>query len=31
LEDQGVDGRVGSEWFLERLAEEYRVNPAGSG
>jgi hypothetical protein len=31
LEDQGVDGRMGSEWILERLAAECRLDPVGSG
>jgi hypothetical protein len=31
LEDQGVDGRMGSEWKDGRLARECRVDPFGSG
>jgi hypothetical protein len=31
LKDQGVDGRMGSEWILVRLVEECTVNPVGSG
>jgi hypothetical protein len=31
LEDQGVDGGMGSEWILGRLAGGCRVDPAGSG
>jgi hypothetical protein len=31
LEDQGVDGRMGSEWILGRLLEACRVDPVGSG
>jgi hypothetical protein len=31
LEEQGVDGRKGSEWILGRLAGECRVDPVGSG
>jgi hypothetical protein len=31
LEDQGIDGRIGSEWVLGRLAGGYRVDPVGSG
>jgi hypothetical protein len=31
LEDQGVDGRMGSEWILGRLAGGVRVDPVGSG
>jgi hypothetical protein len=31
LEDQGVDRRIGSEWILERLARECRVDTVGSG
>jgi hypothetical protein len=31
LEDQGVDGRMGSECILGRLAVECRVHPVGSG
>jgi hypothetical protein len=31
LGDQGVDGRMGSEWILGRLAGECRVDPVGSG
>jgi hypothetical protein len=31
LEDQGVDGRMGSVWILGRLAGECRVDPVGSG
>jgi hypothetical protein len=30
LEDRGVDGRVGSEWILGRLAGGCRVDPRGS-
>jgi hypothetical protein len=30
-EDQGVDGRMGSESILGRLAGGYKVNPVGSG
>jgi hypothetical protein len=29
--DQGVDGRMGSEWILGRLAWGGRVDPVGSG
>jgi hypothetical protein len=31
LEDQGVDGRMGSEWILGILPEACRVYPVGSG
>jgi hypothetical protein len=31
LEDQGVDGRMGSEWILGRLAGWCIFDPAGSG
>jgi hypothetical protein len=31
LEDQGVDGRMGSEWNFGRLAGGCRVDPVGSG
>jgi hypothetical protein len=31
FEDQGVDGRMGSEWILGRLAGECRLDPVGSG
>jgi hypothetical protein len=31
LEDQGVDGRMGSEWFLGNWLGECRVDPVGSG
>jgi hypothetical protein len=31
LEDQGVDGRIGSEWILDRLAWGVRLDPVGSG
>jgi hypothetical protein len=31
LKDQGVDGRMGSEWILERLAGVYGVDSTGSG
>jgi hypothetical protein len=32
LEDQGVDGRMGSEWILVRLAGAvYKVDSVGSG
>jgi hypothetical protein len=31
LEDQGVDGRMGSEWTLGRLAGECRLDSVGSG
>jgi hypothetical protein len=31
LEDQGVDGRTGSDCMLGRLAEECRMDPVGSG
>jgi hypothetical protein len=31
LENQGVDGRIGSEWNLRRLAGKCRVDPVGSG
>jgi hypothetical protein len=31
LEDQGIDGRMGSEWILGRLARGCTVDPAGSG
>jgi hypothetical protein len=31
LEDEGVDGRMGSEWTLERLTEGCRLDPVGSG
>jgi hypothetical protein len=31
LEDQGVDGRMGSERILGRLAGRCRVDPVGSG
>jgi hypothetical protein len=31
LKDHGVDGRVGSEWILGRLAGECTVDPVGSG
>jgi hypothetical protein len=31
MEDQGIDGRIGSEWILERLAEECGVDLDGSG
>jgi hypothetical protein len=31
LEDQGVDGRMGSEWILGRLTGECRMDPVGSG
>jgi hypothetical protein len=31
LEDQGVDGRMGSEWILGRLAGVCRVDLTGSG
>jgi hypothetical protein len=30
-EDGGVDGRMGSEWILGRLAGGCGVDPAGSG
>jgi hypothetical protein len=30
-EGRGVDGRMGSEWILGRLAGECRVDPVGSG
>jgi hypothetical protein len=30
LEDQGIDVRMVSEWILERLARECRVDPVGS-
>jgi hypothetical protein len=30
-EDQGIDGRVGSDWILGRLAGGCRVDPVGSG
>jgi hypothetical protein len=30
-EDRSVDGRVGSEWILGRLAEGFGVNASGSG
>jgi hypothetical protein len=30
-EDQGVDGRVGSEWILGRMAGECKVDSVGSG
>jgi hypothetical protein len=29
LEDQGIDGRIGSEWILGRLAGGCRVDPVG--
>jgi hypothetical protein len=31
LEDQGVDGKMGSEWILGRVAGVCRVKSAGSG
>jgi hypothetical protein len=31
MEDQGIDGRIGSEWILGRLAEECGVDLDGSG
>jgi hypothetical protein len=31
FEDQGVDGRMGSEWILGRLAWGCRVDLVGSG
>jgi hypothetical protein len=31
LEDQRVDGRMGSVWILGRLARERRLDPVGSG
>jgi hypothetical protein len=31
LEGQGVDGRVGSEWILGRLAGKCRLDSVGSG
>jgi hypothetical protein len=31
LEDQGIDGRMGSEWILGRLAGGRRMDPIGSG
>jgi hypothetical protein len=31
LEDQGVDGRMGSEWSLGRLAGGWGVDAVGSG
>jgi hypothetical protein len=31
LEDEGVDGRMGLEWMLWRLAEGYGVDSTGSG
>jgi hypothetical protein len=31
LEDQDVDGRMGLEWILGRLAGQCRVDPTGSG
>jgi hypothetical protein len=31
VEDHGVNGRMGSERILERLAGECRVDPVGSG
>jgi hypothetical protein len=31
LEDQGVDGRMGSEWILRRLAKGCEVGSTGSG
>jgi hypothetical protein len=30
LEDQGLDGRMESEWILGTLAGECRVDPFGS-
>jgi hypothetical protein len=30
LEDQGVDGRMGSEWILGRLARGVRLDSVGS-
>jgi hypothetical protein len=30
-EDQSLDGRMGSEWVLRRLAGGCRVDPVGSG
>jgi hypothetical protein len=29
LKDIGVDGRIGSEWILERLAGRFRVDTVG--
>jgi hypothetical protein len=31
LKDQGVDGRMGPEWILERLAGVCAVDSVGSG
>jgi hypothetical protein len=31
LKDQAVDGRMGSDWILGRLAGECGVYPVGSG
>jgi hypothetical protein len=31
LEDQGVDGRIGSEWILGRLAGGCVLDPIRSG
>jgi hypothetical protein len=30
-EDQGIDGRMGSQWILERVAEGCGVDPSDSG
>jgi hypothetical protein len=31
LKDQGVDGRIESEWILGRLAGGYRADTVSSG
>jgi hypothetical protein len=31
LEDKGVDGRMGLEWILRKLAGAFRMDPVGSG